>query len=365
MKIMLIANDTNFAYNLRRELMIHWIEQGNEVTLVAHIENYESELEAYGIIIKNVKLERRGANPLNDIVLAAQYNKIIRECKPDVVFTNNIKPNVYAGIACRLHKVKYIPNVTGLGTAIETPGLLSKLTVNMYKIGVRGANQILFQNTENMKFFSSKKMMPKKAEAVLLPGSGVNLVSHPLLEFPSEKDEIHFLYVSRILKEKGIDQVLYVAKKIRSERSDVYFHVVGECDSSDYKEILSNMHDDGVIIYHGLQKNITPFLKQASCLLHPSYYPEGISNVLLEAAASGRPVITTDRCGCRETLDDGVTGYVVPVKDNEATLAAVRKLLSLSRDERVKMGLAGRKKMEEQFDRNLVVEKYEEELKKI
>ena len=365
MKIMLIANDTNFAYNLRRELMIHWIEQGNEVILVAHIENYESELKACGIILKNVKIERRGENPLSDIALAIQYNKIIKSCRPDVVFTNNIKPNIYAGLVCQLHNIKYIPNITGLGTAIENQGLLSKLTVNMYKLGIHGAEQVLFQNTENRKFFSNKKIMARNAEAVMLPGSGVNLTSHPLLDFPSEEDGIHFLYVARILKEKGIDQVLYVAKKIRSERNDVYSHVVGECDNPDYMEILSNMHDDGVIIYHGLQKDVTPFLRQASCLLHPSYYPEGISNVLLEAAASGRPVITTNRCGCRETLDDGVTGFAVPIKDNEATLAAVRRILELSRDEREKMGLAGRKKMEEQFDRKLVIEKYEEELKRI
>ena len=208
-------------------------------------------------------------------------------------------------------------------------------------------------------------MIPKKTESVLLPGSGVNLASHPLLEYPSEEDGIHFLFVARILKEKGIDQVLYVAKKIRSERSDVFFHVVGECDSPKYMEILSNMHDDGIIIYHGLQKKVTPFLEMASCLIHPSYYPEGISNVLLEAAASGRPVITTERSGCRETLDDGVTGYVVPIKDNEATLSAVRKILGLSRDERMKMGLAGRKKMEAQFDRNIVIEKYDKELSNI
>ena len=365
MKIMLIANDTNFAYNLRRELMIHWIEQGNEVLLVAHIENYRPELEACGIKVENVEIERRGENPINDIILTFQYNKIIRQFKPDVVFTNNIKPNIYAGMVCRLHRVKYIPNITGLGTAIENTGMLSKLTVGMYKMGVRGADKILFQNTDNMKFFSDRKMIPKKTESVLLPGSGVNLASHPLLEYPSEEDGIHFLFVARILKEKGIDQVLYVAKKIRRERSDVFFHVVGECDSPKYMEILSNMHDDGIIIYHGLQKKVTPFLEMASCLIHPSYYPEGISNVLLEAAASGRPVITTERSGCRETLDDGVTGYVVPIKDNEATLSAVRKILGLSRDERMKMGLAGRKKMEAQFDRNIVIEKYDKELSNI
>ena len=355
MKIMLIANDTNFAYNLRRELMIDWIEQGNEVILVAHAENYLSELEAYGIKVENVKIKHRGKNPASDIILMLRYNRIIRRIGPDIVFINNTKPNICAGMVCRLNKVKYIPNITGLGTAVENNGLLSKLTAGMYKCGVMGAKTILFQNTYNLKFFSDRKMIPEGAESVLLPGSGVNLQAHPLLEYPNEDNGIHFLFISRILKEKGIDQYLYVAKKIRSERSDVFFHIVGGCESRRYKKILSKLHDDGVIIYHGFRKDVTPFFEKASCLVYPSYYPEGVSNVLLEAAASGRPVITTDRIGCREAVDDGVTGYIVPIRDKEATLDAVVKILGLSREKRIKMGLAGREKMEMQFDRNIVI----------
>ena len=144
-------------------------------------------------------------------------------------------------------------------------------------------------------------------------------------------------------------------KKIRSERSDVFFHIVGGCESRRYKKILSKLHDEGIIVYHGFRKDVTPFFEKASCLVYPSYYPEGVSNVLLEAAASGRPVITTDRIGCCEAVDDGVSGYIVPIRDKEATLDAVVKIFGLSRDKRIKMGLAGREKMEMQFDRNIVI----------
>lgn len=353
--VLMITNDTNFAWNLRREVLQRFVTEGYRVTLTGEILNFQKELEALGCELADIKTARHGTSILQDLKLFVRYFSVLRSRKPDVVLTNNIKPNVYAGLSCRILRIPYIPNVTGLGTPVEHPGPMQKLTTLLYKIGVGGAKAVLFQNTENLQFFKDRNMLSHKSKIVLLPGSGVNLDSHPLLPYP-DSGKTHFLFVARVMKEKGIDLFLAAAKKFH--REDHVFEVVGGCDDENYLRILKEAQEEGLIVYHGLQHDMIPFYERCSCFLYPSYYPEGMSNVLLEAAASGRPVIAADRSGCRETVDDGVSGYIVPVNDEEATLQAVEKFLNLTWEERKAMGLKGRAKVEREFDREIVVQKY-------
>ena len=343
MQAMMIANDTTFIYNLRREILQGLISEGYTVKVVAQVLAFQAELETLGCEVIGLDTARHGTNPFADLVLLGKYFRILKEHKPDVVLTNNIKPNVYAGIACKLLGIRYISNITGLGTPVENPGPLQKLTVGLYKMGVSSANCVLFQNQENRAFFEDRKMLNSKTRVRLLPGSGVNLQAHPVREYP-DGEEIHFLFAARIMKEKGIDQFLAAARKFHNEK--VIFDVCGMCDDENYLQILRDAQEEGKVVYHGLQKDMNPFYEQCSCFLYPSYYPEGMSNVLLEAAASGRPAIAADRNGCRETVDDGVTGYIVPAEDEEAVIEAVEKFLSLSWEERRQMGLAARAKVE-------------------
>ena len=358
MKIVMITNDTNFAYNLRREILKRFVKEGHEVVLVAEILNFQAEFEKMGVRLVNIKTGRHGTNPVDDLKLFRLYQRILKTERPQIVFTNNIKPNVYAGLACKMLRIPYVPNVTGLGTPVENPGPLQRLTTGLYKMGVSGAKTIFFQNSENQKFFEDRHMIPKGCKPVLLPGSGVNLSSHPLLPYPGEDEPIHFLFVARIMKEKGIDLFLAAAKKFTKERNDVVFDVVGQCDDPAYQDVLKTAQENGEIVYHGLQSNVTPFYEKCACFLYPSYYPEGMSNVLLEAAACGRPVIAADRAGCRETLTDGVSGFLVPINDEAAVLKATEQFLALPYEKRKEMGLAGRAKMEREFDRELVIEEY-------
>lgn len=355
MHILMITNDTNFAWNLRREILVAFIEKGHRVSLIAQVLEFKEEFESLGVHVINLNVDRRGTNPLSDIALLNGYYSILKSEKPDIVFTNNIKPNVYAGIACQLLKIPYIANITGLGTPVENPGKLQKLSILLYKTGVRKAKTIFFQNTENQIFFHDHGMMPKNAHEVLLPGSGVNLETHPVLPWP--EGPIHFLYIARIMKEKGIDLFLAAARKYASD--DVIFDICGQCDDPYYKKILEK---EKAVVYHGLQKDVVPFYQKCSCFLYPSYYPEGMSNVLLEAAACGRPVIATDRAGCREIVDDGITGFIIPVREENAVLDAVERYLNMTRKNQKQMGLAGRYKMEKEFNREFVVEKYISEL---
>lgn len=359
MKITLIANDTTFIYNLRREILIKLVEDGHEVTVLTQYLSHVKELEEIGCKLHDLPISRRGANPVDDLKLMGQFYRLLRQIGPDVVLTNNIKPNVYAGMACRLLGIRYIPNITGLGTAVEYPGKMQQLTTRLYKMGVAGADCIFFQNEENQRFFEERGLMPKKARVYLLPGSGVNVQSHPQLGY-TEDETVHFLYVARLLKEKGIELLLAAAERIALNHPNVMFHICGGCDDPKYLEAVKQAEAAGYLRYHGQQKDMLPFFRQAHCVVHPSYYPEGMSNVLLEAAASARPVIATDRSGCRETVDPGRSGYLIPIKDEDALVQALEDFLRLSWEERRAMGEAGRRKMEQEFDRKIVVREYME-----
>ena len=361
-KIVILANDTTYTFNLRGAIIKALIKEKYKVYIVAQVLNFKEELENMGCEIIDISIGRHGTNPFSDLKLLKEYKKIIKEIKPDVVLSFNIKPNVYGGMACAKYNIKFMPNITGLGTALEYPGLMQILTKALYKIGLRKADTVFFQNSENEDFFKKNKLISKKTKTILLPGSGVDLNEHKVLDYPRDDGIVRFLFIARIMKDKGIDIYLETAKKIKEKYPNTEFHICGYCDDEKYKQILDKYEKDNIIIYHGEQKNMTPFFEMAHCIVHPSYYPEGMSNVLLEAAAHGRPIICTDRSGCSETVDDGNSGFIVPIKKIDEVVNSVAKIINMSKNDREKMGFCGRKKIEKEFDRNIVVNKYLNEI---
>lgn len=358
-KAVMLINDTTYAFNLRGAIIEKLVDEGFEVVVVGQLLEHQDDLTALGARLIGVETGRHGTNPFSDLQLMQTYKKILKREKPDVVLSYNIKPNVYGGMACQQLKIPYLPNVTGLGTPVENPGKLQKLTIQLYKIGVAGGACVFFQNKDNRAFFEQHHMLKKGTKTRILPGSGVDLAKHPVLPW-NEDGTVHFLFAARVMKEKGIDLFLAAARKFAGDK--VIFDVCGACDDENYQEILQK---ETHIVYHGEQKDMTPFYRVCSCFLYPSYYPEGMSNVLLEAAASGRPVIAADRAGCRETLEDGVTGFLVPVNDEQAVIAATEKILHMSDEERKAMGLRGSERIRREFDRGLVVAAYWEEIQRI
>lgn len=357
----MIANDTTFIYNLRREILQNMIDKGHKVSIMCQARGFQKELRNLGCNIINIKIARQGKNPFEDLALFLKYFVNLKELRPDIVLSNNIKPNAYAGLVCRLLQIHYIANITGLGTPLEKGGLLQTIAIQLYKLGIGGASCVFFQNKENQAFFESHRMISSNSKSRLLPGSGVNLFDYPVLPYP-KGNIINFQYTSRILKEKGIDIYLIAAKEIHKKYPNTIFHICGGCDDKKYLSILQKAQNEGYIIYHGEQKNMTPFLLQADCIVHPSFYPEGMSNVLLEGAASARPIIATNRSGCQETVEDKVTGFLIPIQNEVALIDALEKFIAMKPEERQKMGQAGRVKMEKEFDRKFVVEAYMEEL---
>lgn len=356
-RIAILANDTTYTYNLRGALIEKLVELGYEVYIVAQILKFEKELKDMGGKVIDMSIGRHGKNPFSDLKLLKEYKRILKEINPTLVLSYNIKPNVYGGMACNKLKIRFMPNITGLGTALEYPGLMQKITAMLNKIGLKNAEVIFFQNEENREFFKKHNLISKNTTPILLPGSGVDLNRHVLLEYPND-DVIKFLFIARIMKDKGIDIYLETAKTTKEKYPNTEFHICGYCDDDKYNEILKEYEKNEIVIYHGEQKDMIPFFEMANCIVHPSYYPEGMSNVLLEAAAHGRPIICTDRSGCRETVTAGETGYIVPIKNTEKVIEAVEKIINMSNKERKQMGLNGRKKIEKEFDRNIVVDEY-------
>lgn len=361
MKIMIFANNDIGLYKFRKELIENLVKD-NEVFICLPHGEYIKELQKIGAkFIPCEFLERHGINPLKEVKLLTYYKRILKKYRPQIVFTYTIKPNIYAGIACATLDIPYIANITGLGTAVENPGILQFVTVNLYKYSLRKAQKVFFQNIENRDFMLNKGII--KGAYDLLPGSGVNLKNYTVSEYPNG-DTIDFVFVSRIMKEKGIDQYLDAAEAIRNKYPETRFHICGFCEQA-YEDKLQKLNADGIIIYHGLVKDMATVYRQMSCTIHPTYYPEGLSNVLLESAASGRPIITTNRSGCKEVVDDGKNGYIIEERNSRDLIEKIELFLSRSVEERRQMGLAGREKVEREFDRQIVIDKYLGEIKNV
>ena len=360
MKVLILANYDVGLYKFRKELLETLVKE-HEVYISLPVGIYTQELKNMGCHFIETEFDRHGTNPIQELKQIGAYRKILKEVKPDIVFTYTIKPNVYGGMACRMQKVPYVVNVTGLGTALENPGMMQKITLILYKLGLKKAKKVFFQNTENRDFMLEHNVV--KGAYDLLPGSGVNVNYYTALDYPSG-DTIDFVFIARVMKEKGIDQYLEAAEVIRSKYPNTRFHICGACEQA-YEDKLQELQDRGVIIYHGLVKDMREIHKISSCTVHPTYYPEGLSNVLLESAASARPIITTNRAGCREVIDDGKNGFVVEQKNAKDLIEKIERFLNLSYEERKQMGLNGRHKVEKDFNRQIVIDKYLEELRGI
>ena len=372
MKVLILANNSVGLYKFRKELLEALLCQNNEVYISIPKGDFVPEMEQMGCKFINTEISRHGTNPITDLLLIVQYKKIIKTVQPDIVFTYTIKPNVYGGFACQLCGVPYVANVTGLGSAVENGGILQKITLALYKVGLRGAKKVFFQNQANLDFMLAHGIKPKSL--ALIPGSGVNLERFAPLPYPQDEKEIHFVFISRVMHEKGIDQYLDAAQHFYSlrhceKRSDeaiqeCVFHVCGFCEA-EYQGKLNELAKAGVVVYHGMVRDVKTVLKDVHCTIHPSFYPEGLSNVLLESCASARPIITTDRSGCREVIDDGVNGFVVKQRDSQDLVEKIEKFLALTHEQKLKMGETGRAKVERKFNRQIVVDAYLKELEKV
>lgn len=359
MRILVICNCASGLYDFRGMLLRQMISTGHTISAVIPIEDLpeekfaESELKSDDVRLIYVPMERRGMNPLKDFELLKTYIRTIKEEKPELVITYTIKPNIYGGIASQMCGVPYAANITGLGTAFQGSGILKQFVIALYRIALRQSKVVFFENCENMQIIMNEGII-KKNQAFLLNGAGVDLDEFSLQPYPIDMDETRFLFIGRVMREKGIDELFSAMRKLVDEGGKCSLDILGGFDE-DYSEIIKKYEKEGWLRYRGYQNDIRPFIKNCHCFVLPSWH-EGMANTNLECAASGRPVITSNIHGCLEAVEDEVSGYLCEKQNADDLYRVMKKFTKLSYDERKAMGLAGRKHMEEVFDKKKVVE---------
>ena len=364
-KVLILTNSDSGLYDFRKELLMELIHQEYEVMVSVPIGAYAEKIRQIGCEVIPAVFERRGMNPVKDLKLFLSYARLIGKKKPDIVLTYTIKPNIYGGLACRFCRVPYLSNITGLGTAIENPGTLRKILLWLYRVALKEASCILFQNAYNKEFMEENGCQGKKS--ILLSGSGVNLTEHPYCEYPSEENEIRLLSVMRVMKDKGIEELLQSIPLIHNRFPKTVFAIAGSYEEetrAQYEPMINDLQKQGLLRYYGYRDDLGQIMADHHIIVHPSYH-EGMSNVLLEAAATGRPVVATNITGCIETYIPGVSGESCKRKDSQSLQQALERILEHTSDERSKMGQAGRSHVETYFDRQQVVKVYLENIHQI
>lgn len=351
-KITIIGNNSSGMYDFRHELIKKLVDKGNIVNILTPFDEKIDELNNIGIKLFNTPLNRRGINPKEDLSLIYLYRKLLSKLRPDLVITYTIKPNTYGGIVCRLLKIPYVANITGLGTTFQGNGLLRKFVVLLYKIALKEAQTVFFENCENMQIFLDEKICNKN-QSCLLNGAGVNLEHFSPTKYPDDNTQTKFLFIGRVMKEKGIDELFAAMQMLIDDGINCSLDLVGGFEE-DYKDKIEKYSNEGWLRYHGYQQDVRPFIENCHCFVLPSYH-EGMANTNLECGAMGRPIITSNIHGCLEAVINGETGYVAESKSVEDLYDKLKCFIELPYDKKIEMGHASHEYVSKNFDKKLVV----------
>ncbi|WP_113074956.1 glycosyltransferase family 4 protein [Petrotoga sp. 9PW.55.5.1] len=363
-KILILTNTIEGLYNFRYELLERLINEEFEIYFSIPESKNDTKVKKLielGCNYIETNLDRRSINPFKDLNLVKQYEKIVKKIRPNIITSYTIKPNIYGSYVAKKYKIPIIINVTGLGSGFNNNNT-KWLVERMYKYACKNAYTIFFQNESNYNYFIENKIT-KKDKSKIIPGSGVNLEKFKPMEKTKEDGIVRFLFMGRIMKEKGIEEYLKAAEYIADKYSNVEFQILGRFEEEKYKEIILN-NNNSKIKYLGVSYDVRNEIKEIDCIINPTYH-EGMSNVLLEGAAMAKPLLSSNIPGCREIVDNGVNGYLFEPKMETSLIKTIEKFLSQNESDRIKMGIASRQKVERSFDRNLVIDIYLEEIAKI
>lgn len=368
--IALLTNNDDDVFCFRKELIEGLIEDGYQM-LISCPDGPKFELmKDIPYIYDNPDIDRRGTNVIADFKLFSHYKRLFKKHKPAVVLTYTAKPNVYASIAAHQLHIPVINNLTGLGSVVNEKGLKKAFIMWLFKVAYRKSSCMMFQNATNMQVALDAGMV--KGDYKLIPGSGVNTDRYPLQPYPEggngkEGETVVFNYMGRVMHDKRVDDYIEAAKRIKANFPQTEFNLLGFIEPTEihYEQELKELEKEGIVVYRGSQKDVKPFVARSHATIHPSTYGEGMSNVLLESASSGRFLITTDNPGCQETVEDGKTGYIYHGGDVDALVNAIERFLALPNQVRKEMGQAGRERVVSQFSRKIVVDAYKNKIHQI
>ena len=361
--IAILTNHCDDIYCFRKELIEAFISAGYEVLISCPDGDKLDLMNHIPYLYDDIVIDRRGMNIYADIKLFCHYINLMRSYRPDIVLCYTAKPNVYGSLAATVCGIPYINNITGLGSILNKNVVIQRFILLLLRVAMRKSKCVFFQNEDNMKKAIANRMV--KGYYQLIPGSGVNVNRFSLQTYPDggngiEGDTVVFNYIGRILHDKGVDDYISAAEIIKNRYPKTEFNIIGfiEPTESHYHVELSELQRKGIIVYRGSQKNTIPYMARSHATIHPSTYGEGMSNVLLESASSGRVIITTDNAGCRETVDQGVTGFIYHGGDVKALVSTIQGFLAMKNEDRRLMGNKGRVKVKNEFSREIVVDAY-------
>jgi glycosyltransferase involved in cell wall biosynthesis len=363
MHILITVNSVWNAFNFRASLIQRLLSIGHRVTILAPPEPEAEKLKAMGCSFVPLKMDRTGISPVNDIALLWRLLRHFRHEAPDIVLGFTIKNNIYGAIAARILGIGFLPNITGLGTAFMRRSALTYLAIILYRVAFYKVPQVLFQNRDDLELFISRGLVCRE-QAVLLPGSGVDLTRFQPAPLPSsitpEAGPV-FLLVGRILRDKGVREFVEAARLLKARYPNARCQMLGATDAANRTAIRRSTIDawvaEGTVEFLGYHTDVRPAMTGADCIVLPSYR-EGTPRTLLEGAAMARPLIATNVPGCRDVVDDGVTGLICTVMDGADLGDKMIRFVALSATERREMGLAGRRKVERDYDEAIVIERY-------
>jgi glycosyltransferase involved in cell wall biosynthesis len=362
-KIIISANSAWNVVNFRKGIVLELINHGFEVVVVSPKDEYVAKLCDLGCQHINIDIDNKGINPINDLYLIFQYLKIFYQFEPNVILTYTIKPNIYGSLSAYILSIPIVNNISGLGTAFIKGGLLGNIVNFLYKISLRKSEHVFFQNYDDENLFLKKNLVTKDQVSVL-PGSGVNLEYYQPQKsniFNKDQGEFIFLLIARLIWDKGIQEYVSAARIVKEYSPTSRFQILGFLGVDNQTAVPRSQVDlwvtEGVIEYIGVAKDVRPYIDSSNCVVLPSYR-EGVPKTLLEAAAMGRPIITTKVEGCKEVVDDGVNGYLCNARDDKDLAEKMKIMLTTSSKDIVQMGLSGRKKMEKEFDEKIVINMY-------
>lgn len=332
-KIVIIAGYGRSLISFRGDLIKEFLARGHEVVAVAPETDCAEDIRALGCDYQAISLTRSGMNPFVDIGSIRSFVSLLNRYKPDILFSYTIKPVIYGSIAARIAGIsKVYSMISGLGYAFGAASikqqLVGRIVRFLYKQALKNNQKVFFQNPDDINVFQSLQLLPKAETAVLVNGSGVNIDRFGFSQVTA--NPITFLLMARLIWDKGIGQLVEAGRKLKKKYPDIRVVLLGAFDSNPNAitpECIAQWEQEGTIEYLGETRDVRPYLCNSSVYVLPSYYPEGTPRSILEAMSVGRPIITTDTPGCRETVRDGINGFLVPPKDAEALAIAMEHFI--------------------------------------
>ncbi|MGF1549992.1 MAG: glycosyltransferase family 4 protein [Sphingomonadaceae bacterium] len=362
-KIAVSINASWNFINFRTGLIAALQAAGYELVALAPLDEYSDRLEALGVRLLPIDMDAGGRSPWRDARLAIDYYRRLKSERPALYLGFTAKPNIYGSLAAQLLGITVINNVAGLGIAYTGRGWLSSLVSTLYRVAFRRSHTVFFQNKGDRDRFLAAGIVGA-GQARLLPGSGIDLEHFRPRQGEGEERRggPAFLMSSRLLWDKGVREYAEAARIVRRRHPEARFWLLGFANPANPKavpaEAIEGWVAEGLIEFLGAVADVRPFVAAADCVVLPSFYPEGTPRALLEGAAMAKPLITTDRPGCREVVEDGLTGYLCAPKDALSLAEAMMCMIALTPPEREAMGERARRKAEKEFDEKIVIDRY-------